>query len=200
LNQICLTGEGRGRVQFFQEKHLFGQESLYSKKEKEWILALEIPIHGEEVIRLNWENALEKTGPKIEGAFFNRLKQVAKKQKRGKLYLQLLNSFFKKYSDFLYFLSLDKSEKELGALCKPIGKFQSSGLSCEYKNLKFIWKKSGGGRYQFDIDKKHIFTIDMEKLEKDKYLINKLALSRRDANGAAGHLVKLDLFYESCGN
>jgi hypothetical protein len=51
LDKVKLTGEGRGRLTLDQNKYLFSVDSVLNEKQ-DWILAVSIPLHGEEVMIL----------------------------------------------------------------------------------------------------------------------------------------------------
>ena len=51
LEKIQLTGEGRGRLALGENQYVFGFESVLQEN-FDWILAVEIPLHGEEVMVL----------------------------------------------------------------------------------------------------------------------------------------------------
>lgn len=48
LKPIKLEGEGRGRIGYFDQNYLFRFESVF--RDKNWILSLTIPMHGQEVL------------------------------------------------------------------------------------------------------------------------------------------------------
>lgn len=51
LDKVKLTGEGRGRLTLDQNKYLFSVDSVLNERQ-DWILAVSIPLHGEEVMIL----------------------------------------------------------------------------------------------------------------------------------------------------
>jgi hypothetical protein len=51
LTAVKLTGEGRGRLTLGQSQYLFGVDSILNENQ-DWILAVAIPLHGEEVMIL----------------------------------------------------------------------------------------------------------------------------------------------------
>ncbi len=51
LTYLNGEGEGKGRLGINQNQYLFGFEA-FLKDQKDWILAASIPLHGEEIIRL----------------------------------------------------------------------------------------------------------------------------------------------------
>jgi len=52
LNSVKLTGEGRGRLTLGQGQHVFSVDSVINE-EHDWIFAVSIPLHGEEVMILS---------------------------------------------------------------------------------------------------------------------------------------------------
>lgn len=51
LASVKLTGEGRGRLTLGQTQYVFGVDSILNENH-DWILAVQIPLHGEEVMIL----------------------------------------------------------------------------------------------------------------------------------------------------
>jgi hypothetical protein len=52
LNSIKLTGEGKGRLTLGQSQHVFSVDSVLNE-DLDWIFAVSIPLHGEEVMILS---------------------------------------------------------------------------------------------------------------------------------------------------
>ncbi len=52
LNAVRLTGEGKGRLSFGKNQYVFSVDSVL-KDNHDWILAVAIPLHGEEVMVLS---------------------------------------------------------------------------------------------------------------------------------------------------
>lgn len=50
LKSVKVTGEGKGRLSLGQNQYVFGVDSVL--KDTDWILAVSIPLHGEEVMIL----------------------------------------------------------------------------------------------------------------------------------------------------
>ncbi len=50
LKSVKVTGEGKGRLSLGQNQYVFGVDSVL--KDEDWILAVSIPLHGEEVMIL----------------------------------------------------------------------------------------------------------------------------------------------------
>jgi hypothetical protein len=51
LTSVKVIGEGKGRLGFKQQSYLFSFDALI-KDSADWLLAIEIPLHGEEVMTL----------------------------------------------------------------------------------------------------------------------------------------------------
>lgn len=51
LDAVKLTGEGRGRLSLGQNQYVFGVDSVLNEN-RDWIMAVQIPLHGEEVMIL----------------------------------------------------------------------------------------------------------------------------------------------------
>jgi hypothetical protein len=64
---VQIEGEGRGRLGIDQHQYLFSYEALLQEN-KDWILAVAIPLHGEEVMILG--DLSQAKGPEQERAAF----------------------------------------------------------------------------------------------------------------------------------
>ncbi|MFL5784664.1 MAG: hypothetical protein ACJ76H_08655 [Bacteriovoracaceae bacterium] len=59
LEAVRVIGEGKGRLHIREQQYLFGLESVL-KENNDWIMAVTIPLHGEEALifpKLNEKNA-----------------------------------------------------------------------------------------------------------------------------------------------
>lgn len=52
LDAVRMTGEGRGRLTLGQSQYVFSVDSVLKEDNFDWILAVAIPLHGEEVMIL----------------------------------------------------------------------------------------------------------------------------------------------------
>lgn len=52
LEAVKVTGEGKGRLTLGDSQYLFGVDSVLNE-DKDWVLAVQIPLHGEEVMILH---------------------------------------------------------------------------------------------------------------------------------------------------
>ncbi|MBT7767127.1 MAG: hypothetical protein HN730_08220, partial [Bdellovibrionales bacterium] len=52
LAKICLSGEGSGVLKFRSQQHTFTFETLMNRQQMQWGVAIQVPFHGEELIRL----------------------------------------------------------------------------------------------------------------------------------------------------
>lgn len=62
LQKTCPTSEGKLKLEFQETQKHFSYSSRLEEKKNEWILGIEIPLKGEEVLVLNWDKK-----PKLEG-------------------------------------------------------------------------------------------------------------------------------------
>jgi hypothetical protein len=80
LNSIKLTGEGRGRLTLGESQHVFSVDSVLNE-ENDWIFAVSIPLHGEEVMILS-----DIKNPQINQNEFSSFEErIAREFKRLKL-------------------------------------------------------------------------------------------------------------------
>ena len=88
FKSLCLSGEGKGRISLNEGKYVFSYENLLKLKEQEWLLGLQLPLHGEEVLELKFKDALDSK-VQIGGSFFKRLSYAARKESREAELFQL---------------------------------------------------------------------------------------------------------------
>ncbi len=102
MNQLCFSGEGKGRVIFLSERQSFSYESLLENENYTWSLGLEVPILGQEIFKLHYKNASNGT-VLGQGNFYERLRKAAQKEKQSQYHLEVLDSYLKAVGRFLLF-------------------------------------------------------------------------------------------------
>jgi hypothetical protein len=95
------TGEGKGRLGIGQQKYLFSFDAIL-KENSDWILAANIPLHGEEVLRLQnlkTVNGEESDGDGLELRIEQGISSYLKSQKQSpelaKTFLQELRNIMR---------------------------------------------------------------------------------------------------------
>jgi hypothetical protein len=83
----------------FKQTTLFSFEAL--NQDKFWKMAVDIPVHGEELLSLGWENA-GKGKVHIKGQFAKRLMIASRNHKDSNKYVPLIKGFIKGWSQFIY--------------------------------------------------------------------------------------------------
>ncbi len=139
LEKVCLSAEGKGRIQYSGTKYVFALESLL--EDELWSLGLQIPAYGEEILRFDWSKA-DKNQVRILGSFFRRLKIQSRNIPNGKQQIKLLKQYILKLGLFLKLKSLASTEK-LNNLCRvdQANSFEESGVCKIGKSeIKFIFK------------------------------------------------------------
>lgn len=76
MKPIRFEGEGRGRISYYDQSYLFRFESVIQKKN--WLLSLNIPMHGQEV--LEFENLDKRNAAGKAQEFESRIDFELKKQ------------------------------------------------------------------------------------------------------------------------
>jgi len=94
VQRICFSSDGRGRISILDHTYSFSYESELNIEENQWMLGLEFPLYGEEIIAINWKDP-EK--PKILG----KLEERILKEKDGIDPIQL-EYFLNKWAQFIY--------------------------------------------------------------------------------------------------
>jgi hypothetical protein len=132
MNKVCLSSEGKGRLQSKAGKHLFRFEAELDSNAQSWQMALQLPLHGERMMSLTWDH-LGVT--KIKGSFYAQVINALNKEKNSKEQKLLLRRFL----SFLAYVA--KLKKEL--IQNPAMKITCSGNSCVASGESFIWYQSG---------------------------------------------------------
>lgn len=101
---LCFTSQGKGRLEYGRNRHLFNYEALWKSEDSSWSLALELPVIGQELITFLPKEGGEKI--KVKGTFANRLRSevTSKKQKT------LLKVFYKKVGELLSLIKGDATQ------------------------------------------------------------------------------------------
>lgn len=107
LTDICLSGAGKGKLNFFEERHSFAFESFLEKDEAKWTMAFQIPFQDDELIRIHFGDVLERSGDiKVDGSFYQKLTKSNSKTESGRQALRLLDRSLAKLGIFLKYYSL----------------------------------------------------------------------------------------------
>jgi len=104
IEKVCLDASGRGRLIINDHKYVFSFESLLSANEHKWIMGLNFPVYGEEVLEVSWD---ENQKVDFTASFENRVL----KEKKG-VDPELLNIFLENWSKLVYeIISLKNGNK-----------------------------------------------------------------------------------------
>lgn len=80
----CLESSGKGRIEAGREHHVFDYYGTLEAKPGQYLVALDLPLYGEEIIELDLEQN------KVSGNFLKRLKRTA-----------TLNNFLKSWREWI---------------------------------------------------------------------------------------------------
>ncbi|OUR96132.1 hypothetical protein A9Q84_07155 [Halobacteriovorax marinus] len=100
-------------------------------------MAVDIPIHGEELLIINWKEA-DKNRTKLKGKFGTRIFTSAKNHPDAKKYLPLLKTFIKGWSQII-FLNNQLANSGIENYCK--------GQSCKLGSSHWTWSFKDGHLY-----------------------------------------------------
>ena len=67
---FCSEHSGKGAIEFQDKKFQFHYENLFDSINKKWLKAIEIPLKGDEDLRISWSNNKFR----YSGSFYRRLK------------------------------------------------------------------------------------------------------------------------------
>ncbi|MBT3584680.1 MAG: hypothetical protein HN509_07220 [Halobacteriovoraceae bacterium] len=74
MKRICWSSDGKGRLHVGRNSYLFSYESLLAKEKKRWSLGLDIPVHGEEILTLDYPQ-IAAGKYRVKGELYRRLKR-----------------------------------------------------------------------------------------------------------------------------
>jgi hypothetical protein len=82
LDQVCMTTEGKGKIESEGKSFRFDYENVFDAKEEQWILSLNFVLAGEEYVKVEKKNGqvsgnlLQRLVGKISKKDFNQLKKT----------------------------------------------------------------------------------------------------------------------------
>ena len=62
FTSLCLNGVGKGRIEHHQNKYLFDYKARHDQKDKNWIIGVDLPLSGQEVLFFDYKSVTAK-GP-----------------------------------------------------------------------------------------------------------------------------------------
>jgi len=194
LSKVCLSAEGKGRINYLGTKYVFALETLLD--ESLWSLALQIPAYGEEILRFDWSKA-DQGRIKILGSFYRRLKIQSRNVKSGSKQMKLLNAYLLRLGLFIKLQQMAGTGK-LAKHCKVTNENQfgmSGTCSIGRKEVFFSFK---GQHLFFD------FKLAKENLRLDffdgaeHYKRFSVYKSEASSGNKMNSLISMDLFLASC--
>jgi hypothetical protein len=188
FSKVCLSSEGKGRLTSKAGKHLFRYEADLDSKTRLWQMALQLPLHGERMMSLSWD---ELGVTKINGSFYSQVMNSLSKEKNSKQQKYLLRRFLK----FLTFSAKLKTELKNN----PDMKIECSKNECVALNEPFNWYQNGSEKFvQQKINDR--FTLVLKGVSDVSGYFKKLSFivenTRENFSGA--NPLELNLFLASC--
>jgi hypothetical protein len=74
--KVCLNADGNGRLMVQGHKYVFSFETMLDDEEDKWLMSLNFPLHGEELIELNLSDSNAEFKQKIEDKILKERKGV----------------------------------------------------------------------------------------------------------------------------
>ncbi len=171
MDSICLTGQGKGRIEYSGGRHVFSYESLWQPKEDKWSLALGLPLIGQELLVFQLPKKDKRS--RVSGTFAKRLKNEVK-SKRMRF---LLGAFYKNLADLLKIIKDRKTPLE------------GSAWQIYLEKGDFFAKSNVGKNYVFKL---RAFEWD------EKYERLTMSLSEKIKMKDSLKLLNLELFVSRC--
>lgn len=128
LDSIKLTGEGKGRLTLGQSQHVFSVDSMLNEN-SDWIFAVTIPLHGEEVLILS--DLKSHRMPPLEASSFEA--RIAKEFHRLKIHKFITTEKFMSELRHLVRFGLSKQWGQKRQ-CNP----QQNGMICVLNDEQFL--------------------------------------------------------------
>ncbi|MCF8058601.1 MAG: hypothetical protein K9K67_04840 [Bacteriovoracaceae bacterium] len=171
IDSICLTSQGKGRIEYSGGRHVFNYESLWQPSDNKWSLAFGLPLIGEELLVFHLAKNDSKSG--VSGTFATRLKNEIKSKKMK----FLLNAFYKNLSELLVILKDRRVSRG------------DSPWHIYLEDNDFIATSNIGDRYVFKL---RAFEWDA------MYKRLTMSLSEKSKEKPLRRLLGLELFISSC--
>ncbi|MCP4912468.1 MAG: hypothetical protein GY909_05070 [Oligoflexia bacterium] len=87
VKKLCFSSEGKGRITVPDGRYLVDYESFHDVANKKWIIGLDIPLQGEEVLELHYGKRL-----RLSGSFSKRLAGIRNNKKLANAFSKFLIS------------------------------------------------------------------------------------------------------------
>ena len=144
LAKICLSGEGSGVLKFRSQQHTFTFETLMNRQQMQWGVAIQVPFHGEELIRLDLRQMVKLGRPMVSGGGYRQLKKAFIQQGQRQQ-LSLIRQQLQNWAQLLYLTQLGQ-EKNINSKLQWNPRSTGQGQveqSCWIKGKparKFVWQ------------------------------------------------------------
>ena len=190
VRSICVDGEGKGRLEMGQDRQLVTYESALDVKKHLWSLAFQIPLHGEEIIHLEYKNIKNGSGlirGNLAQKIASQVKSMAKEER------QLIKKFFEIFAQLISFhhqLIVDKNE--LNCLDDEQGNWKCGNESAKFE--VFFEQNLNNIVLRRELDTQHKLEIELADLNQNHY--KKTSAAILSAN--SGVILGLKLFSASC--
>ena len=201
VKKMCFSAEGDGFINLANKEFSFNYESFINEQEESWGLGISIPLHGEEVIKAFYKEALNGKVI-IEGNIYRRLviKAADRSNNRdAKRQLKLTKAYVKSLAKFLKFLSIKNSEMRCTLLKHDETFAKGRCLVKEDENFDWLLEEDEFlVKYPLGPTSNSFLQL---RFTKDSGLIFRRinsALIKRDEDGAESHLVSLNLSLKNC--
>lgn len=132
FRKICLSGEGKGRVEILANKQTFTYESAINKPQNVYNLALNFPIIGEREIAISLDPATANKMIKESDIAFALKDMVGERSDRARL-VKSVEEFFVFASDFMRFLAAGIFPKHYTASFSSSGRFTMERNTASYR-------------------------------------------------------------------
>lgn len=132
FKKICLSGEGKGRVEILANKQTFTYESVINKVKNVYHLALNFPIIGEREIAISLDPATANRMIKESDIAFVLKDMIGERNDRARL-VKSVEEFFVFSSDFMRFLAAGVFPKHYTASFSSSGRFIMERNTASYR-------------------------------------------------------------------
>jgi len=153
LKNVCFTSAGRGRIELGSEKYLVSYDALLEAEKNKWSLALDIPIHGEELISIEW-----KDKPAVQADFLKNLKKPTNEQESIEAFVEGLGNILRLASDVKAYSCKKNSAKS--GLCELK---DTSAIRWEVSNDEFILQTTTNSKKEIEF-KAHSLNKKYERI------------------------------------
>ncbi|GEM_PF-3823704 len=165
-SEICLSGNGKGRIKYLKESYSFGHEMAIRQNLSEWIVGMNFPIHGEEVLLVAFKDIESHGAVVLKGSFVERLRKSLRESKRGDEIVVIVEGMF---YDLAMFLNAYNSTLLTNKQYSIVEKDGAHGEVLYDRRKVFDWSIESNGSFHIIVKNKSKYDVEIVFYKGDKF-------------------------------